>query len=132
MNFEFKEVGIKELNVYIAKLPQGVRTTALAAIAEYMLGDDKHGFRHYPPLGGQAYLKQTPPGYVRTNATKNSWKAYSDTNTSKVASSGVPYVKYVPRWSKYGWREWRQVAIDNMVGAMRHANAKVKEFLKSK
>ena len=131
-DFEIKEVGIKELNVYVEKLPAGVRTVALAAIAEYMLGDDKHGYKHYPPLGGQAYLRQTPPGYVRTNDAKNSWRMYADANLSKVVSSGVPYVKHIPRWSRYGWREWKQVALDNMQGAMRHANAKVREFLNRK
>ena len=132
MSFEIKEVGIKEINAYIDKLPEGVREVALAAVAEYMLGDDKHGYRHYPPLAGQAYLRTTPPGYVRTNKAKNSWRSYADKNISKVVSSGVPYVQYIPRWSQYGWREWKQIALDNMKGAMRHANAKIKEFMKRK
>jgi hypothetical protein len=131
-DFEIKEVGIKEINAYINKLPEGVREVALAAVAEYMLGDDRHGFKHYPPLAGQAYLRQTPPGYVRTNDAKNSWRGYADKNTSKVVSSGIDYVKYIPRWSKYGWREWKQVALDNTKGAIRHAKAKVKEFLSRK
>lgn len=132
MSYEIKDGGIEEINAYIEMLPEAVRSTALAAITEYMLGDEAHGYKHYPPLGGQAYLSHVPPSYVRTNDTKNSWKGYSDAVTAKVVSEGVPYVKHIPRWKKYGWREWRQVALDNMKGAIRHANAKIRELISRK
>jgi hypothetical protein len=123
--------GIEQIKAYVKDLPYGVKRVALWAIASYMVGDDKHGYRHYPPLGGQAYLKKSPPGYVRTNKLKEGWTVNNDAYNPKITNS-VPYAPYVPRWKKYGWREWIQVAKDNMAGAIRHANAKVKDYLKRK
>lgn len=124
--------GMKETQKYLMTLPYGVKKVVMPAIAEYMLGDDSHGYRHYPPLKNQAYLSHVPPSYVRTNKTKNSFRIVGEPYQPKIVSSGVPYVPYVPRWKKYGWREWRQVATDNMKGAIRHAGAALKKYLKSK
>lgn len=121
--------GIDKIKAFVADLPYGTKRVALAAIVEYMLGDDSHGYRHYPPLGGQAYLKHSPPSYVRTGDTKNSWSAQGGEYQPKIVSSGVYYVQYIPRWKRYGWRDWAQVAIDNMAGAIRAANAAVREYL---
>ncbi len=124
--------GFEQIAAYIKQLPYGTKKVGLEAVAEYMLGDDNHGYKHYPPLSGQAYLSHTPPSYTRTNDLKNGWEVeLNDPYKPKITNS-VPYAPYVPRWKKYGWREWMQVATDNMTGAIRHANAKVREYLKSK
>lgn len=131
MHVKINVRGIEEITAYMKALPHGVKRVAMWAVAEYMIGDDNHGYRHYPPLSSQAYLKKSPPGYVRTNNLKEGWTVNNDEYNPKITNS-VPYAPYVPRWKKYGWRDWLQVATDNMKGAMRHANAKVKDFLKRK
>lgn len=127
-----KLMGMKEVQKYLNGLPYGVKKVVLPEIAKYLLGDDRHGYRHYPPLSTQAYLKHIPPSYVRTNDTKNSWSIKGEPYQPRIVSDGVPYVKYVPRWKKYGWREWRQVAVDNMKGAIVKANAALRKYLKAK
>ena len=118
-----------KLENYLKTLPYGVKRVALYAIAFYMVGDDAHGYRHYPPLSTQAYLSKVPPSYVRTNNLTEGWTVNNNDEYKPKIENMVSYAPYVPRWKKYGWREWLQVAEDNMKGAMRHANAKVKDFL---
>lgn len=124
--------GIEQIAAYIKSLPNGVKKVALEAVAEYMLGDDSHGYKHYPPLSTQAYLQHVPPSYTRTNNLKEGWEVVLNDPYKPKITNAVSYAQYVPRWKKYGWRDWLQVATDNMKGAMRHANAVVRDFLKSK
>lgn len=124
--------GMKEVQKYLKELPYGVKKVVLPPIAEYLLGDERHGYRYYPPLSTQAYLKHVPPSYVRTGDTRNSWRVVGEPYQPKIVSSGVPYVPYIRRWKKYGWREWKQVALDNMKGAMVKANAALRKYLKAK
>lgn len=124
--------GIEKIAAYIKSLPYGVKKVALEAVAEYLLGDDNHGYKHYPPLSTQAYLLKSPPSYKRTNTLKEGWEVVLNDPYRPKLTNTVPYAPYVPRWKKYGWREWLQVATDNTKGAIRHANAAVREFLKSK
>lgn len=132
MRISIKPRGYEQIAAYIKQLPYGTKKVGLEAVAEYMLGNDDHGYKHYPPLSGQAYLSHTPPSYTRTNDLKNGWEVeLSDPYKPKITNS-VPYAPYVPRWKRYGWREWMQVATDNMTGAIRHANSKIREYLKSK
>jgi len=133
MNKVSQEIrGMKETQKYLNSLPYGVKKVVLPEIAKYLLGDDRHGYRHYPPLKNQAYLQHIPPSYVRTNDAKNSWRIVGEPYQPKIVSSGVAYVPFVPRWKKYGWREWKQVALDNMKGALVKANAALRKYLKAK
>jgi len=132
MRISIKPRGFEEIIAYAKQLPYGTKKVALEAVSEYMLGDDQHGYKHYPPLSTQAYLNHIPPSYTRTNDLKNGWEVELNDPYKPRIVNAVPYAPYVPRWKKYGWREWLQVATDNMAGAIRHANAVVREFLKSK
>lgn len=124
--------GFEQVAAFIKQLPNGVKKVGLEATAEYMLGNDERGYKHYPPLSTQAYLNHIPPSYTRTNTLKDGWQVELNDPYKPRITNSVPYAPYVPRWKKYGWREWAQVAKDNMQGAIRHANTKVREYLKSK
>lgn len=115
--------GIKELESAMRQMPYGVKKVALPAFSEYMIGDDSHGLKHYPPWRGQKY--------VRTFTLKGGWRVVGGTYAQRIENP-VEYTQYVPRWKKYGWREWADVIQSNMAGALRHAQAKVNEYLRNK
>jgi hypothetical protein len=41
--------GFKEFEGFIKSLPRGVKVVAMRAIGTYLIGDGKHGLKHYPP-----------------------------------------------------------------------------------
>jgi hypothetical protein len=41
--------GAEELNKFLKALPRGTMKDAIKAMADYMIGDDSHGLKHYPP-----------------------------------------------------------------------------------
>ena len=124
MSITFKTRGFSEVQAMLKDLPYGAKKVVLPAVSEYLLGDDRHGLKHYPPPKGQKY--------VRTYKLKAGWIIQSDIYRQRITND-VYYAPFVPnRWAHYGWRQWAQVIADNMDGAMRHANAKLNEWLRSK
>lgn len=128
----FKMRGYDSVKNMLKDVPHGAKKIVLPAVTEYLIGNENHGLRHYPPLKDQAYLSHTPPSYERTGDAAASWKVSGLPYAPKIKSEGVDYVQFIPRWKRYGWREWAKVIDDNMAGALRHANAKLKEWLRSK
>lgn len=61
--------GLQEVEAFLKSLPRGVMKVALGAIATYLIGDERHGLRHYEPYKyvsrASAYGKvsDAPPGY---------------------------------------------------------------------
>ena len=41
--------GIPQVQAYIDSVLRGVKTVASEGVAEYLVGDDTHGLKHYPP-----------------------------------------------------------------------------------
>ena len=124
MSITFKTRGFSEVQAMLKDLPYGAKKVVLPAVSEYLLGDDRHGLKHYPPPKGQKY--------VRTYKLKDGWDIQSDIYRQRIVNN-IYYAPFVPnRWAHYGWRQWAQVIADNMDGAMRHANAKLNEWLRSK
>ena len=39
---------VKRVQDFLKSLPRGVRIAAMRAIAEYIIGDDSRGLKHYP------------------------------------------------------------------------------------
>ena len=122
--FTIKLKGEKELVAFLRKIPRGAKFAAMKAFSTYELGDDRHGLKHYPPWKGQKY--------VRTFKLKRGWKLQAQGSDWRRVSlyNKVPYTPYVPRWKKYGWREWMQAVRDNMAGALRSAQAAVNKWLR--
>ena len=113
--------GIEKIQAMLAELPQGTKRIAVQGATDYLIGDDSHGLKHYPPPKGQKY--------VRTYTLQKGW-ARSGDEYKPIIRNYTPYAVYVPgRWKKYGWREWAQVVVDNTQGAIRHAQALVNAYL---
>lgn len=151
--------GMEEIDAFLKALPHGSMKAAIAAMAEYMLGNDAHGLRHYPPYKyvsrKSAYgvsfftdrqrrwffanLKdglQIP--YNRTNTLKQGWQASVDPYR-KTLFNTVSYAKYVMgnetqarQPGKVGWRKMAKVIEDNIVGGMRAATLAVDRWIKAK
>ena len=126
---KFDVRGLKGVEKKLKDLPYGAKKIVLPAISEYLVGDDRHGLKHYPPKQDQKYQ--------RTNTLKNGWGISGGVYREKITNS-VPYAPIVPVvWGiggikNYGWRMWNEVIKANMKGAMAHANAKLKQWLASK
>lgn len=118
---DVKVRNIEEVQTFLKSLPRGTLRVGLDALSTYILGNDQHGLKHYPPKKNQKY--------VRTFKLKGGWVIKGD-DYRKNITNPVPYTKYVPRWKKYGWREWADVIMSNMEGAKRHALAEVKKWIK--
>jgi hypothetical protein len=116
--------GLDKVQAMLKDRPYGAKKVVLPAVSEYLLGNDAHGLRHYPPPKGQKY--------VRTYKLKRGWDIVSDVYRQRIIND-IAYAPHVPnRWAHYGWRQWAQVISDNMDGAMRHANAALNDWLRSK
>lgn len=61
MNTSFRVRSTKKIQNFLRSLPYGTRKIGLAAIAEYLLGDDRHGLRHDEP---QKYISRKQAGYT--------------------------------------------------------------------
>lgn len=61
MNTSFRVRSTKKIQDFLRSLPYGTRKIGLAAIAEYLLGDDRHGLRHDEP---QKYISRKQAGYT--------------------------------------------------------------------
>jgi hypothetical protein len=104
-------------------VPYGAKKIVLPAVSEYIIGDDAHGLKHYPPQKDQQY--------ERTYTLQDGWTVSGDTYRERITNS-VEYSPYVPRWKRYGWREWADVVQSNLAGALRSANAKLNAWLRQK
>ena len=152
-------VGISEIVEYVKSLPRGVKIVAMRAIAEYIIGNDSHGLKHYPkrvqhgpgnPYKWQsekqrkAYFASDGFGggipYKRTDALKNAWD-YRETNSqwdrvNLVNTSG--YGQYVQGDNLQRghladkWRHAIDVAQSNLRGAIQAAQRAVDKLIATK
>ena len=126
---KFNMRGQDKNEAFLKELPHGAKKIALPEISKYLVGNDAHGLRHYPPKQDQKYN--------RTYTLRDGWTISGGTYREKITNS-VPYAGAVPvvwgagGWKNYGWRQWADVLSSNMDGAMRSARARVGEWLRSK
>jgi len=152
----FKVRGIEQVQAFLKALPRGTMKVAIAAMSEYMLGDDTHGLRHYPPRrthgAGNPYRWQSDKqrraffatkGFGRGIPSKRNgelsrgWQASADPYR-KTLFNRVPYAKYVMADAQQtghrvdGWRKIGKVITDNMKGGMLRARQAVARWIKNK
>lgn len=149
---------VKRVQDFLKSLPRGVRIAAMRAIAEYIIGNDSRGLKHYPmrvqhdkdnPYQWQsekqrrAYFATNGFGAgipsQRTDKLKDSW-SFKESNSNwtmvKIENS-APYAGYVQgKQIQRGhiadkWRKFTDVVKTNLAGAIRHANAEVRKYIKS-
>jgi hypothetical protein len=149
--------GIPETQAWLKSLASNVKDVATRAVAEYLIGDQSHGLKHYPPyrhvpysrIGGFASAKQRRyvmariregsivPGISVSNGyLRDAWK-YKAQGSRYEISNDVGYAKYLvgpgsqSRHSlAQGWRNTLQTVQANLKGAIRHANAEIKKWLR--
>ena len=161
MNLKFTSTGFDELKLWLSTVAQGVKEKATAAFAEYIVGDQSHGLKHYSPYqyvsyqrayGGFKSDKQRryvmamiragniDPGYPhRTGNFQRNWTYKASGAGRYTIQNSTNYGGYLvsdteqanlPRLA--GWRKVQDVIAANFAGAIRHAQAVVNQFLKSK
>jgi hypothetical protein len=148
--------GIPELQAWLANIGRGVKTVAIKSVAEYLVGDDTHGLKAYPPylyvpysqIGGFVSDKQRryvmariregtiKPGFpASTGYFADKW-TYSAKGSYFEIKNPTPYGEYLVgdfkqslHSKKQGWRTITKNIQDNLQGAFRHAAAEVKKWL---
>ena len=148
--------GIPELQAWLQSLANGVKDEATRAVAEYLVGDESHGLKHYPPykhvpysqIGGFVSAKQRryvmariregsiTPGISASNGyLRDAW-TYKAQGSRYEITNDVGYAKWLVgagsqslHSQRQGWRTTVQNVRDNLAGAYRHANAEIKKWL---
>ena len=151
--------GIEQVVEYVKSLPRGMKIEAMRAAAEYFIGDDNHGLKHYPARvnhGEDNPYKWTSEKqrkkvmamlrednnlpYQRTNELSDGW-TYTETNsdwTRVNIENTTEYGQYVMGDSLQighkadGWRYYLDVIKTNISGAIRAAQQAVDRLIKSK
>jgi hypothetical protein len=148
--------GAEELNAFFKSLPRGTMKEAISAFTTYIIGDEHHGLRYYPPRvhhnKNNPYKWQTEKqrrayfasnGFgggipsTRTDKLRNGWTASKDPYRKTIFNE-LPYAKYVmggrPQKGHKadGWRTVRRVLRDNIVGGMKAATQAVARWIKAK
>jgi hypothetical protein len=149
--------GIPELRAWLKALPNNIKEIAARAVAEYLVGDESHGLKHYPnyahvpwsQVGGFVSDKQRryvmariregsiEPGVSSSNGYfRDAWQ-YKAQGSRYVITNDVGYAKYLVgpgsqsrRAIAQGWRTTVQNISDNMLGAMRHARAEIGRWIR--
>ena len=157
---EFDVKGVEEVNAFLKSIPLGATKEVTKAFGEYIIGNDQHGLRHYPPYRKvtrkQAYgvsffsdkqrrwffanLKDhIDIPYRQTWQLKDGWKLNYPSKNQATIKNRVPYASLVMgdvgqnrMAAKKGWRKVSKVVADNIKGAMRMANFALDRWLKAK
>lgn len=166
--------GIPELQAWLENIKFSHRRIALEGVAEYLVGDEKHGLKHdpyykyvnryagFPELGyttstgkwvpGWASLKQHQyvmakirSGEIKPGARVNEPTKLSEAWTYKAGGANTYVITNPQAYAGYvvgdqqtrmhsliGWRKWRDTISANVAGAIRHAQSKINEWLRSK
>lgn len=143
---------------YLKTVPHGTKRAAVKAIAEYLVGNERHGFRHDDPyrrttraaVYGRQWESDAQRAYVmariREGSIKLGQRARMPTDASKGYGYKLTHGGYGATitnstegayWTRVweGWKNWRpamKVVQDNMKGAIRHAVAAVNAALRRK
>lgn len=147
---------ISEWISFLQSIPNGVKGIAMRAFAEYIIGNEQHGLRHYP---GYKYVSRKKAygrtfssnaqqrwffangakvGNYRTMRLQRGWKIGGSAQTRLYIINPVPYASYVmgnaqanqPRLA--GWKHFMEIVNNNFKGGIRAAQAAVNAWLGSK
>lgn len=156
MNIKFSVRGVSELKAFLASVPRGAAIVVMRAFAEYIVGDESHGLKHEPeqkvhnennPYQWQSEKQRkaffATDGFgqgiptVRTHEGVNSWTVTEQNSnwTQTKIEGGNKFVQgdFQQRGHKAdGWRTYLEILATNTAGALRHANAKLNEWMRSK
>lgn len=160
MKTTFRVRNLEKVQKYLLSLPRGVVRVALAALSEYLLGNEQHGLKHSDPYKyvsrksayGVTFFTEKQRrwfwanggpdmiGNNRTGESSKAWRAeprndgyrYTLINETRAAYYTRNDYGQARQPAKVGWRKVSQVVKDNLAGAFRHAMAAVNKYLKEK
>jgi hypothetical protein len=143
---------------YLKTVPHGTKRAAIKAIAEYLVGNQRHGFRHDDPyrkttraaVYGKQWESDAQRAYVMariregiivlgqrartpTDASKGYEVKYTQGGYNATITNSQPGAHWTRVWE--GWRNWRpamKVVQDNIKGALRSAVSAVNAELRKK
>jgi hypothetical protein len=150
---------IEKVREFLNNLDKSVKDIAGAGVSEYLIGDESHGLKHYPlykhvswaEIGGFVSDKQRrfvmamigkgeiTPGISQSNGYfRDAWQ-YKKQGPNYIITNDVgygPYLVSASGWQSkmakaHGWRTTLENMRDNADGAIRHAVAKINEWMKS-
>lgn len=151
----------ERVKTWLKSIIYGVKGKALEAFTQYIVGNNQHGLKHYPPYKyvtrkrayGQTFQSDKQRRYVmakiksgeitpgksqRTGKQADSW-GYQMRGTSARVYNTATGAKYTMgnrtqarQPELVGWRKIQDVVMSNFVGAMRYAQQAVNSFLKTK
>ena len=145
--------GVEEVKRFLETVPRGTIKVAMAAIAAYILGDDRHGLRHEPARvfhgPGNKYKwnsdKQRRAFFAtkgfgggipskRTGKMKEGWRVsvdpYRTTIYNRVRHSQFVVGDNQQKGHKADkWRQVQQIVADNLQGAFRSARSAVGKWI---
>lgn len=144
----------------LEEIPRGIKGECIQAFTDYLIGDESHGLRHYPPYRKvtrkQAYgvtffsakqrrwffwalrtgRLQLP--YARTNKLRDAWKKTGD-KWRPIIRNETPYAHHVmsddrqSRMSKkIGWMVMKDNIQLNYPGAVKAARLAMRQWLNRK
>ena len=155
---KFSVRGLDEVKKLMASLPRGVKIAAMEAIATYLIGDEKHGLAKAPPRvkhgEGNPYQWQSDKQrrayfasdgfgggipYRRTGNLSDGWVFSStDSNWTTVKIENIEaYAGFVMGDEQQRghiadkWRHYIDVISTNLTGALREAQRRVDEWIKT-
>lgn len=152
--------GLEQVKRFLESVPHGTIGLAAQEVADYLMGDSRHGLKHYPPYKhvtrkaaygrtffsdrqrrwffwalGSGRLKLP---YARTGALGEGWEKIGD-KWRPVLRNKTPYAHHVmgddrqSRMSaKIGWRTISENIADNIKGALQRAEQAIQRWLKEK
>ena len=144
----YKVTGVEEVKAMVSDLPRGTKAAAMRAIATYIVGDERHGLKHYPKykyvtrkqagyktsakqrryLFAVGIWKKSALGkgvavkkYNRTGGYKDSWDwKQQDYHWDRTNITGkLPFDRFPARMNKMGgWRHYMEVVNTNIKGCL--------------
>lgn len=155
VDVSLKVRGLPALQDFFRDMPRNVRGIATEGASEYIIGDGDHGLKHYPAYKyvtrrsafGRTFQSVAQQRYVmaniksgridpgvphRTGNYQRSWKREGAGVASRITGE-VPHEGWPnPLAKRIGWRTPLEIVMTNIAGAIRHAEAKVAEWIRSK
>lgn len=161
IKIEVSARSIQKVKDWLASIQRGVKGRALEEFTRYIVGNNQHGLKHYPPYKyvtrkkayGQTFVSDKQRRYVmakiksgeitpgtpqRTGKQADSW-GYTVAGTRARVYNTATGSKYTMgnrtqarQPELVGWRKVKDVITSNFSGAIRSAQLAVNRFLKSK
>lgn len=160
IKMEISKRSLARVKTYLNSIPQKVRGVALDAYAEYLVGNEQHGLKHYPPYKyvsrktayGQTFVSDKQRRYVmamikegkitpgvanRTGLQADSWSIKQTNPGRRTILNTAPGSVYTMGNNTQanqprlvGWRKMKAVIESNAKGAIRAAQLAVNKVLK--